>query len=290
MRSRRTRPQQDLRKPTRRCRRPARDACRDDPFQPPPVAAPPGVPLADHHAHVDPAPCHRHRAGGRRVRTRVVAACRRRRRRGLCLRRRLPGLAPGQGRAVRVLGGPGLPPAQRHPPHAVGCRLGHGNSRGLPVRLYRVRAHRGADRADLVRGTGSIGMSDVKVTPDYRTPLSRARRLGSAKSGTGHFWWQRVTAVVLALLVPWLVGTLVSMVGADLARVYDVFSRPYNAILMALFVMALFWHAKLGLQVVIEDYVHNRAVELTLLVLNILLCVLGALGSLYAIARIALLA
>ncbi|MEN1939483.1 succinate dehydrogenase, hydrophobic membrane anchor protein [Luteimonas sp. MJ204] len=133
-------------------------------------------------------------------------------------------------------------------------------------------------------------MSDVKVTPDYRTPLSRARRLGSAKSGTGHFWWQRVTAVVLALLVPWLVGTLVSMVGADLARVYDVFSRPYNAILMALFVMALFWHAKLGLQVVIEDYVHNRAVELTLLVLNILLCVLGALGSLYAIARIALLA
>ncbi|MEN1927969.1 succinate dehydrogenase, hydrophobic membrane anchor protein [Luteimonas sp. MJ250] len=133
-------------------------------------------------------------------------------------------------------------------------------------------------------------MSDVKVTPDYRTPLSRARRLGSAKSGTGHFWWQRVTAVVLALLVPWLVGTLVSMVGADLARVYDVFSRPYNAILMALFVMALFWHAKLGLQVVIEDYVHNRAVELALLVLNILLCVLGALGSLYAIARIALLA
>ncbi|MGY0611496.1 MULTISPECIES: succinate dehydrogenase, hydrophobic membrane anchor protein [unclassified Luteimonas] len=133
-------------------------------------------------------------------------------------------------------------------------------------------------------------MSDVKVTPDYRTPLSRARRLGSAKSGTGHFWWQRVTAVVLALLVPWLVGTLVSMVGADLGRVYEVFSRPYNAILMALFVMALFWHAKLGIQVVIEDYVHNRAVELTLLVLNILLCVLGALGSLYAIARIALLA
>ncbi|MGY1457294.1 MULTISPECIES: succinate dehydrogenase, hydrophobic membrane anchor protein [unclassified Luteimonas] len=133
-------------------------------------------------------------------------------------------------------------------------------------------------------------MSEAKARPDYRTPLSRARRLGSAKSGTGHFWWQRVTAVVLGLLVPWLVGTLVSLVGADLGRVYEVFSRPYNAILMALFVIALFWHAKLGVQVVIEDYVHNRAVELTLLVLNLLLCVLGALASLYAIARIALLA
>jgi succinate dehydrogenase / fumarate reductase membrane anchor subunit len=133
-------------------------------------------------------------------------------------------------------------------------------------------------------------MSDVKVVPDYRTPLKKARRLGSAKSGSGHFWWQRVTAIVLALLVPWLVGTLVSLVGADLGHVYAVFSRPYNAILMALFVAALFWHAKLGIQVVIEDYIHNRAAELALLVLNILFCSLGALASLYAIARIALLA
>ena len=135
-------------------------------------------------------------------------------------------------------------------------------------------------------------MTDVqaKAIPEYRTPLKRARRLGSAKSGTGHFWWQRVTAVVLALLVPWLVGTLVSMVGADLGHVHSVLARPYNAILLALFAIALFWHAKLGMQVVIEDYVHNRALELTLLVLNILLCGLGALASLYAIARIALLA
>ena len=130
----------------------------------------------------------------------------------------------------------------------------------------------------------------TEVKADYRTPIGRARGLGSAKSGTGHFWWQRATAVVLALLVPWLVGTLVSFVGADLAQVHEVFSRPYNAILMALFVAALFWHAKLGIQVVIEDYVHNRAAELALLLLNILLCSLGALASLYAIARIALLA
>lgn len=133
-------------------------------------------------------------------------------------------------------------------------------------------------------------MSAAKPVDRYRTPLKTARRLGSAKSGTGHFWWQRVTAVVLVLLVPWLLGTLVSLVGADLAQVHAVFSRPYNAILMALLVVALFWHAKLGIQVVIEDYVHARALELALLVLNILLCSLGALASLYAIARIALLA
>ncbi|MBJ7574425.1 succinate dehydrogenase, hydrophobic membrane anchor protein [Luteimonas sp. MC1828] len=137
-------------------------------------------------------------------------------------------------------------------------------------------------------------MSDVKTGAaarrDLRTPLARARGLGSGKTGTGHFWYQRLTAIVLVLLVPWLVGTLVSLVGADLPTAYSVLSRPYNAILMAALVVALFWHAKLGLQVVIEDYVHARAVELTLLVLNSLLCALGALASLYAIARIALLA
>jgi succinate dehydrogenase / fumarate reductase membrane anchor subunit len=137
-------------------------------------------------------------------------------------------------------------------------------------------------------------MSDVKAGAnarrDLRTPLARARGLGSGKTGTGHFWYQRLTAIVLVLLVPWLLGTLLSLVGADLATAQAVLARPYNAILMAALVVALFWHAKLGLQVVIEDYVHARAVELTLLVLNTLLCALGALASLYAIARIALLA
>ncbi|MDQ3494157.1 MAG: succinate dehydrogenase, hydrophobic membrane anchor protein [Pseudomonadota bacterium] len=132
-------------------------------------------------------------------------------------------------------------------------------------------------------------MSAPEVERDYRAPIARARGLGSAKSGTGHFWWQRVTAIVLALLVPWLVGTLVSLVGADLATVQAAIARPWNAILLAAFVLALFWHAKLGIQVVIEDYVHARGVELTLLVLNALLCTLGALASLYAIGRIALL-
>jgi succinate dehydrogenase / fumarate reductase membrane anchor subunit len=123
---------------------------------------------------------------------------------------------------------------------------------------------------------------------DMRTPLARARGIGSGKTGTGHFWTQRVTAVALALLVPWLVGLLVSMVGADVEAVRAAIARPWNAILLSVFVVALFWHAKLGMQVVIEDYVHVRATEIALHLANTFLCALGAVASLYAIVRIAL--
>lgn len=122
----------------------------------------------------------------------------------------------------------------------------------------------------------------------FRNPLQRARGLGSAKSGTSHFWWQRVTAIALALLVPWLVGLLVSFVGADDAAVRAALAKPFNAVAMALFAIALFWHAKLGMQVVIEDYVHTRTAEIALQLLVTLACVAGAFASLYAIGRIAL--
>lgn len=122
-----------------------------------------------------------------------------------------------------------------------------------------------------------------------RNPLQRARGLGSGKSGTGHFWWQRVTAIFLAPLVAWMIGLLVSLVGQDVTTVQLVLARPWNAIAMALLVLLLFWHAKLGMQVVIEDYVHQRAAEITLQLLVTLACALGALASLYAIGRIAFL-
>ena len=125
---------------------------------------------------------------------------------------------------------------------------------------------------------------------DFRNPLQRARGLGSGKSGTGHFWWQRVTAVFLVPLVAWLLGLMMSFVGADIASVQVAIARPWNAIALSLFAILLFWHAKLGVQVVIEDYVHNRAAEITLQLLVTLACALGALASLYAIGRIALLA
>ena len=125
---------------------------------------------------------------------------------------------------------------------------------------------------------------------DFRNPLQRARGLGSGKTGTGHFWWQRVTAIFLVPLVAWLLGLLVSFVGAELATVQVAIARPWNAIALSLFAILLFWHAKLGLQVVIEDYVHARDIEIALQLLVTLACALGAFASLYAIGRIALLA
>ena len=133
----------------------------------------------------------------------------------------------------------------------------------------------------------NIGTSTER-DQDFRTPLKRARNIGSGKTGTGHWWWQRVTAVLLALLAPWLVGLLVSFVGVDGDAVRATVARPWNAIAFATFAIAAFWHAKLGVQVVIEDYVHTRWMEITLQLLVTFACALGALASLYAIARIAL--
>lgn len=135
---------------------------------------------------------------------------------------------------------------------------------------------------------GTSGAPDRAPAEDYRTPLKLARGFGSGKSGVGHWWTQRVTAVVLVLLVPWLVGLLVSLVGADLQAARLAIAEPWNAIPLAAFVIAAFWHAKLGMQVVIEDYVHTRWIELTLQLLVIFACALAALASLYALASIAM--
>ena len=137
---------------------------------------------------------------------------------------------------------------------------------------------------------GASGVPNLAPQDDLRTPLSRAQGLGSAKSGTGHWWWQRVTAVLLVVLVPWLIGLLVSMVGVDMESARNVISKPWNLIVLAAFAIAAFWHAKLGLQVVIEDYVHVRWLEVTLQLLVTFACALGALASLYALGHIAMIA
>ena len=131
------------------------------------------------------------------------------------------------------------------------------------------------------------GGGETSRAAPFRTPLKRARGLGAGKSGTDHFWTQRVTAIVLAPLAIWFVWTLVTLVGADLETARDIIARPWNTIIFAVFLVSMFWHAKLGLQIVIEDYVHTRSLEITAHFLNNFLCGLGAIASLYAIARIA---
>lgn len=119
-----------------------------------------------------------------------------------------------------------------------------------------------------------------------RTPIGRARGLGSAKEGVAHWWAQRLSAVALALLVPWLLIFAVGVAGADHAAVAARVAQPLNATLLLAFVGALLWHAQLGLQVVIEDYVHSRALELFALIAVRLVFALAAVAALVAVGRL----
>lgn len=121
-----------------------------------------------------------------------------------------------------------------------------------------------------------------------RTPLKNARGLGSAKDGTHHFVIQRITAIALVFLSLYVVGLIISLIGDDYATVRAAVANPWNATLLVAFVIATFWHSKLGLQVIIEDYVHTPWSATTLHLLNIFVCVLAALASVFAIIRIAL--
>jgi len=99
-----------------------------------------------------------------------------------------------------------------------------------------------------------------------RTMLGRVRGLGSAKEGVQHWWMQRVTAVFLVPLLLWLVFNIVRLAGADHAAVAAWLASPINGGLLVLLLVAGFYHMKLGLQVVIEDYLHNEGAKLAALI------------------------
>ena len=118
-----------------------------------------------------------------------------------------------------------------------------------------------------------------------RDPLAVARGLGSAKDGTGHWWVQRLTAMALLLLTPWFVWLILGLIGADQVTVRMTLAQPLTATLMLAYVLSLFWHAQLGLQVVIEDYVHGW-LEIALQIAVKFAYAFGALASALAIGRI----
>ena len=121
---------------------------------------------------------------------------------------------------------------------------------------------------------------------DLRDPMKHARAMGSAKEGTHHFITQRISAVALVFLVPWLVWLLITLIPADYATVRATLAGPVNAVLLASLLLMMFWHARLGLQVVIEDYVHKAVPNIIAQLLVWFACALGALISLVAIGRI----
>lgn len=118
---------------------------------------------------------------------------------------------------------------------------------------------------------------------EMRSPLGRARGLGSAKDGVAHWWAQRVTGVALVPLSLWFVYTAVSLVGADLDAFRAWSDEIGNRLLMILFSIALFHHAQLGVQVVIEDYVHNEAVKISSVVAVKLIAVALAVSCILAV-------
>ncbi|MEO6104732.1 MAG: succinate dehydrogenase, hydrophobic membrane anchor protein [Pseudoxanthomonas sp.] len=126
------------------------------------------------------------------------------------------------------------------------------------------------------------------MNPRYRAPLKEVRGLGSAKDGTHHFIVQRLTAIALVALACWFLYFVVGLMHADYLTATDAVAKPWNATLLIAFLGAMFWHAQLGMQVVIEDYVHSHGLALTAQIAVRFICILGALASVFAVARIAL--
>ena len=121
---------------------------------------------------------------------------------------------------------------------------------------------------------------------DLRTPLARVKGLGSARDGTSHFWHQRLTALLLIPLVLWI-GFCIAALPAEHAVLLDWVRQPLVTVALVLLVIAAFYHAQLGLQVVIEDYISSHARRTVVLLLSNLLCLLFGTVGVVAVLKIA---
>ena len=121
---------------------------------------------------------------------------------------------------------------------------------------------------------------------NMRTPLKRVRALGSAKEGADHFWRQRVTGVANVVLTLFVVWLLVSLVGADHATVKASLAHPINALALGLLAISGAIHMRLGMQVIIEDYVHGELGKIVLLMLNTFFAILIGAACLFAVAKL----
>ena len=120
-----------------------------------------------------------------------------------------------------------------------------------------------------------------------RTPLGRARGLGSAKQGVHHWWAQRVTAVALVPLTLWFILALVGLAGSEATAASAFVAHPVNAILLLLLIAATFHHLHLGLQVVIEDYVHGELAKIAAVLAIKLLAVALGVAAAFSVLKIA---
>jgi len=125
-------------------------------------------------------------------------------------------------------------------------------------------------------------MSDTRM----RSPLGRAVGLGSAKEGVEHWWMQRITAIALVPLTVWFVIAVIGLTGADRAALVEWMHHPLPAVLMILVIVATFYHAALGLQVVIEDYLDNETLRLGMMIVMRLAAVALAALGIFAVLKL----
>ena len=121
-----------------------------------------------------------------------------------------------------------------------------------------------------------------------RSPLSKAIGHGSAKHGFSHWWWQRLSAVALIPLTLWFVYSVITLINSEYAVVIAWLSSPIKASLLLLFILVALFHAQTGLQVVIEDYIHCKCVNLASLIAVKFISVLLAVVSVISIFKIVL--
>ena len=124
------------------------------------------------------------------------------------------------------------------------------------------------------------------MAEDMSTPLKHVRGFGAAKSGTGHFWRQRLTAVAMTLLIIPVLVIVLMLLGRNQAGAAQILGSLPIAIILILFIIASTWHMKIGMQVVIEDYVHNEKLKLASIMSNNFFCFVVALASIYAIFKL----
>jgi succinate dehydrogenase / fumarate reductase, membrane anchor subunit len=122
--------------------------------------------------------------------------------------------------------------------------------------------------------------------PHIRTPLARVRGHGTAKSGTTHFWHQRVTAIANIPLTIAAVVILITLLGRNQAAVAQILGSPVIAIIMLLFIASITIHMRLGMAVIIEDYVHGESAKLALLTANTFFTVVVGITAVYGILKL----
>jgi succinate dehydrogenase / fumarate reductase membrane anchor subunit len=126
---------------------------------------------------------------------------------------------------------------------------------------------------------------DSPLSSTMRTPLAKVRNLGSSHSGTSDFWRQRVTAVAMVLLMVPVIVVVMMLLGRNQAGAAQILGSLPIAIIMLL-IIASTWHMKIGMQVVIEDYLHHETLKLAAIMANNFFCIAVALASIYAILKL----